>query len=98
MTWLPIKYREFYDIPRAFVVERGKALYFFDCPFDPDLDDYPEEYSVYRLPASIADQVDAMSWVDLGARGDRIGRVPASSIRLDESRRGYIDDRVFELL
>jgi hypothetical protein len=31
---LPIRYRDFYDIPRAFVIEHPGETLFFDCSFD----------------------------------------------------------------
>jgi len=37
--WLSIRYRDFYDIPRAVVVEWCDLLYLFDCPFDEEADD-----------------------------------------------------------
>ena len=47
--WLPIAYAEFYDIPRAFLVNFHDKSYFFDCPFSKSLDDYPDKFVVYQL-------------------------------------------------
>ena len=44
--WNPIRYRDFYDFPRAFVVEHAGELLFFDCLFSDTLDDYGKEYVV----------------------------------------------------
>ena len=39
--WLDIiAYREFYDVPRMFLVEASGNLLLFDCPFDDDLDEF----------------------------------------------------------
>ena len=32
--WIPIRYRDFYDVPRAVVVEFRGKLYLFDSLFD----------------------------------------------------------------
>jgi len=50
MTWLPIQYRGFWDVPRAFLVERSGDVYYFDAPFNDRADEYADRYSVYRLP------------------------------------------------
>ncbi len=98
MSWSAIQYRDFYDIPRAFVAERQGEWYFFDCPFDQDIDDYPDYFVVYRLARQLADRLEPMSWEALAGMGNLVGRVPASAIEFDQSKRRYINDRVFDLL
>ena len=51
-TWLPIRYRDFYDLPRAVVVEFRDEMYLFDCLFDREIDEYESTYTVYLLPTS----------------------------------------------
>lgn len=92
---LPFTYRGFYDVPRMLVVERKGYLYLFDCPFDEELDDFPDHYTVYRLDPSVWDRLDAGSWVDLAQAGQRIGRVSVRDVEFDESRRRYIHERAF---
>ena len=48
---VPIEYLGFWDVPRNFLVRFQGKSYLFDCPFDDDLDDYPESYSVYSFPS-----------------------------------------------
>lgn len=96
-TWLPIRYRDFYDVPRAVVVEFRGDLYLFDCLFDHDADDYEPSYSVYRLPPEIGD-IDAISWTDLGHRGERIGSVDVPGVEFDTTRREALNAGVFEEL
>jgi hypothetical protein len=98
MPWLPIKYRDFYDIPRAFTVEHGDTLYFFDCPFDPRADEFPDFYTVYRLPRQLTGQLDSMSWEDLASLGTVAGRVTTSLVKFDGSKRNYVDAEVFDHL
>ena len=69
MPWTPIRYRDFFDIPRAFVVEYTGDLYFFDCPFDQRVDEYPDHYDVYRLETSAALDLTTDSWQSLSAGG-----------------------------
>ncbi len=63
--WFPIRYREFYDFPRAFVVEHENDLLLFDCPFSDDLDDYPTEFTVYRVDDELRARIDSLSWTGL---------------------------------
>jgi hypothetical protein len=96
--WLPIRYRDFYDIPRAFVVEHAGDLLFFDCPFSQERGDYSDEYTVYRVHSGLRDRVDRISWTDLGNQSDRIAVVPMTAVKFDPSKRRMIDAEVFELI
>jgi hypothetical protein len=42
-------YRDFFDVPRALILEHAGAVYFFDCPFDHSADEYPGFYRVYEM-------------------------------------------------
>ena len=44
--WTPIQYREFYNVPRVFLVEREQAVYLFDCKFDESQGEYEDTYEV----------------------------------------------------
>jgi len=96
--WAPIRYRDFYDFPRAFVVERAGDLLFFDCPFSDALDDYGKEYTVFRIKDELRDRIDHMSWTDLADYSDRIGIVPTEAVKFDETRRQAINTDVFALI
>ena len=93
--WLPIRYREFYDIPRIFVVEASGDRYLFDCPFDPDLDDYPEQYRVYRLPGDTVIP-EAGSWNQLAEKGCLLGEIPTSLVAFDQTTRAFVEARVLD--
>jgi hypothetical protein len=95
MQRLPITYRDFYDIPRAFVVERDGEFFFFDCAFDESEDEYPSEYVVYLLPADVSDTVAESSWDRLAALGSRVGSIPTAEVQSDSSKRESIDSGVF---
>ncbi len=100
-TWLPIQYREFYDVPRSIVVEYEGALYLFESALDDALDDYSEVYQVYRLPIVLRDQLntwDTRSWIDLALAGIHIGEVPVASVELDETKRAFLKASTFQRL
>ena len=96
--WLTIRYRDFYDIPRAVVVEWHGHLYLFDSPFDVEADNYPDTYEVYKLPTHLRDEIDHVSWTDIAHQGLRIGSVPTSAVEFDQSRRQLMNPAVFRLL
>ncbi len=94
--WPAIRYRDFYDLPRAVVVEWEGVLYLLDSLFDHDLDDYEPFYVIYRIPDELAERIDEISWTDLGHRSQRLGVVATDDVEFDESRRRRINPAVFE--
>jgi len=96
--WLSIRYRDFYDFPRAFVVEYGGHLYLIDAPFRSELDDYQDTYVVSRFPKSLTGRFDEASWTDLLDTGERVGEVPTRGIEFDSTSRKAINVKVFEIL
>ena len=96
--WIPIRHRDFWDVPRIFLAADRGSLFLFDCPFDEETEDYPDYYLVYLLP-DLADTELQGSWADLSAQATRfLGRVPISQVLFDESRRQAIDSRVLTSL
>lgn len=98
MSWLPIKYRDFHDMPRAIVVEHKGDVYLIDSPFNNTAGEYPDYFDVYRLHPDVASRLDASSWEALASEGDLVGRVPANAVELDPSRRTAMNEAVFRLL
>jgi hypothetical protein len=96
MAWIPIQYRDFYDIPRAFIVEHQGALFFFDGSFDEKADEYREQFRVFRLGPESSKIVQSDSWVGLEKTGTLIAEVPVSSVKFDATRRAAVDDSVFD--
>ena len=96
--WIAMRYRDFYDLPRAFIVEFEGELLFFDCPFNDETDDYATEFTVYRVDGSLREQIDTMSWVGLCAHGQRVGAVPVGVVEFDETRRKAVNSAVFALI
>jgi hypothetical protein len=97
-SWLAIEYRDFHDVPRLVVIEWHGDLYLLDAPFDEDLDDYTDTYTVYRLPAGARDRVAKDSWADLPRFGEAIGQIAVNDIEFDSTRRNALSDALFREL
>ncbi|HWL40541.1 MAG TPA: hypothetical protein VNO75_09910 [Gemmatimonadaceae bacterium] len=95
MAWLPIRYREFYDVPREFVVERDGEAYYFTCPFNDQADDYAAIYQVYRLHAGAA-VGHAASWAGLERLGSPVGQVNVAHVTFDATKRAAVEGSVLE--
>lgn len=98
MSMLPIQYRDFYDIPRAFIIEHEGRGYLFDCPFDVDLDDYPDHFQVYKVDLGPVRAIGAGSWEGLASEGTLVGQIPIHLVKFDPTRRAAVDDDVLELI
>ena len=98
MPDLPIIYREFYDIPRMFIVSFRDRNWLFDGRFDDAADEYPDEYRVYSLPA-LSDEVLEGDWSSLPARASAFaGTIPTANVQFDPTRRRTISSRALEEL
>ncbi len=96
--WAPIRYRDFWDVPRIFLATYGGQCYLFDCPFDEDVEDFPEIYHVYTMPF-MAEEELAGSWADLPDKAlTRLGDVPIASVRFDPSKQKSIDPTILDEL
>ena len=97
-TWLPITYRDFYDVPRLVVVEWRADLYLLDSPFDEALDDYADIFPVYRLPPDARGAVAEDSWAALPPLGEVVGQISVGDVRFDSTRRKAMSDELFQAL
>lgn len=86
----PIVYREFYDLPRAVVVEIDGASFFLDCAFDSAIDEYPDRYRVYQIDVGLAEATSIKDWTNLQSRGEFIGQVPVDDVEFDPTGRSGI--------
>ena len=92
--WTPIRYRDFYDVPRIFLVRGGDRLFLFDCPFDSAEDEYGKTFKVYLMP-NLPDDMLAGSWEDLAAKAERLlGEVPTSEVEFDQTLRREVEASV----
>ncbi len=96
--WLPIEYREFHDIPRTFVVNDGTGSYFFDCSFSDELDEYPDEFIVYKLHEKVSHSGSTFPWNELHKYGKRVGSIRIESVIFDKSKRKSIRSDVLASL
>lgn len=96
--WLSVRYRDFYDVPRLIAVEHGGRVYLFDSPFDDEIDDYADHYTIYRLPQGVVARLEDPSWEGLAAGGEEIGRVPVTDVEFDETKRERLNASVFRRL
>src|SRR5262245_12330950 len=94
MAFRPIRYRDFWDVPRLFAVEHRGSLYIFDCPFDEKLDEYRESYTIYRVLGATFAGTRSMAWAQLISSGQQVGKCAVSDVRFDPTRRKSIDDSV----
>jgi hypothetical protein len=96
---LQIRYSDFHDVARAFLVEYEGAVYFFDCPFDDQLDEYPDAYQVFRIEdehrAALA---DAVPWRNLRSMSTLVATIPVAEVEFDPTRRTAISDSVLASL
>lgn len=87
----PIRYYEFWDVPRAFIATDASGTYLFDCRFDDQLDDYPDFYRVFAMPP-LSEEALAGSWADVSSRPLReLGLARVCDVRFDSSRRKEVD-------
>lgn len=92
--WLDVvEYRDFYDVPRMFVLRHAGTTYLFDSAFDDESDEYKPDYEVFKLPGIPGGNSD---WSNLRALGEFVGRVPVSQVEFDETRRERCNERVFD--
>jgi hypothetical protein len=91
--WLPIRYADFYDVPRLFAVEHD-PVFVFDCPFDDDGDEYRDTYRVLRVPSlPLSGELDFAA-----SSGEQVGEVPVVDVEFDETRRRAIRASVLDSL
>ena len=91
----PIRYRGFWDVPRIFLVLHGHHTFLFDCAFDEELEDYPDNYKVYTMP-DVPDEELPTDWTLLLDRATRyLGTVPVKQVRFDPTVRKSINTAIF---
>ena len=63
--WIDIhEYRDFYDVPRIFVIDVDGRIILFDCQFVDELDEYSDEYKIYELSDTSFDTLSD-DWTEL---------------------------------
>ena len=59
---IPFRYGGFWDVPRYIVLRYRDGLLYVQSAFDEELDDYPDNYSVYKIPTSAEPSIEEGSW------------------------------------
>ncbi len=92
--WAAIRYQDFYRMPRSIALIHREMLLLLDGSWDDTISAYPATYAVYELPLDTnLDQ----RWEGLPSRAlRRLGQMPLSEIRLDESLRLALDTSAFD--
>jgi hypothetical protein len=78
-----LDYRDFYDKPRAFMVEipAGGVLY-FNCEFREDIDAYAAYYTIVAIPRPFNEIPSA--WKDIDLTGCyKVGKIPLDTVEFD---------------
>jgi hypothetical protein len=96
--WADIKYRDFWDFPRIFLVEHEGRTFLFDNRFDEISEDYTDAYEVFELPALTIQEIEG-DWRTLSTKATaRLGTVKLDAVRFDPTRRHQVDVAVLEQL
>lgn len=96
--WAPIQYREFWDVPRIFLVPYRGRWFLFDCPLDERTEDFPDAYQVYVIPEPTGEELSG-SWDKLHEKATHcLGKVAISAARFDSSKRREMDTAVLDEL
>lgn len=91
-----ITYMGYWDVPRIFLARYHGEVFLFDCAFDEDLEDYPDNYKVYILP-DLAESELPKDWTTLRLKAIRfLCEVPVARVQFDATRRQSIDAGVLE--
>lgn len=94
--WAPIQYREFWDVPRIFLVPYQEKWFLFDCEFDETAEDFPDYYRVYVIPKPCDEEL-AGSWDNLHEKAMQyLGEVLIQKVHFDSSKRREIDTGVLD--
>jgi hypothetical protein len=95
-TTAEILYRDFWDVPRMFIVQHDGQRYLFDCKFNQSADEYEDMYQVYALPELTENELDG-SWEGLSEKAEvHIGEVLVSSVVFDPTKRRAIDPIIID--
>lgn len=85
-----IQFRDYWDVPRVFLVRHRDRLFLFDCPFDENTEDFPNDYQVYAMPELTEADWNG-SWESLAEKAtELLAVVPISQVVFDPSKRQSI--------
>jgi hypothetical protein len=82
-----IEYREFWDVPRLFIIRLDCDVWLFDCQFDESIDDYPDRYKVYVISRDVPVNEN---WNLISEKGRFLGEIRVADVAFDETKRQEI--------
>jgi len=87
---VPFIYREFHDVPRMILLQRGNVRILLESAFDTEADEYSDTYKVFVIP-NISEEDPKGSWGALASTATRLlGEIPVNDLEFDTSRRKEI--------
>lgn len=93
-----INYRDFYDVPRIFIVHHRGMQLLFESSFDDAMDEYSDTYKVFLLPNISNDELHG-SWISLPAKAIKcLGEVLIKEVAFDPSLRLEIEVGIIDRL
>ena len=97
--WVAIYYRGYWDVPRIILTRHHGELFLLNCPFSEELDDYPDEYVVYLMPADLHEENLPTDWTLLSGMAPReLGTIPVNRVTFDPTKRKQIDASILDAL
>lgn len=94
---IPFQYGGFWDVPRYILLRLREQTLLLESPFDEDLDEYPDAYSVYQVPDAISELDLSRDWALLDRTQLRfIGEIPISAVEFDPTKRKTLDPTCLE--
>ena len=98
VTMVKFRYGGYWDVPRDIVFRYRDQLFLFLSSFDEDLDEYPDDYSVYRVPTSYPSS-EIESWMYVPTESfTYLGQIPIRSVTFDATLRKELDASVLDPL
>lgn len=86
------KYVEFYDVPRLILFGFQGRHFLLKSLFDDNIDEYPEDYTVYALSPSDLAEFERCGWKFIeSTKLRRLGQIPVRSVRFDGTKRKKLD-------
>lgn len=98
-AWLPIEYREFYDVPRLLTVadDMGR-VFMLDCPFNDEKDDYEDFYRVLLVRDDDLPRLPESDWRPVLERSRYVGVIPISRVVFDPTRRSSVQSQLLGVI
>jgi len=85
---IKFEYKEFWDVPRLFIVRLDDTVWLFDCRFAESLDEYPDTYKVYSI---VTGNFVAENWNSISEQGQFLGEIKVSDVQFDPTRRKEVN-------